>query len=209
MGFQEDDGSVDSTTQSPTYTYTTAGTYSVNLTVTGTTGTDSEIKASYITVTAAPGTPVAAFTANTTSGTAPLTVKFTDSSTGTGLSVWKWDFNNDKVIDSTSQSPTYTSPPLVPYTVNLTVTGTAGTDSEVKSNYITMTTAPFAPVANFITNVTSGTAPLTVKFTDSSTVPDCLPGNGISRTMDRSTAPPRVQTYTYSSAGTLHGQPHR
>ena len=152
----KNDGSVDSTTQSPTYTYTTAGTYTVNLTVTGTAGSDSEIKSNYITVTAALVAPVANFIANATSDTAPLTVQFTDTSTGTGLSAWKWDFKNDGSVDSTTQSPTYTYTTAGTYTVNLTVTGTVGTDSEIKANYITVTTAQVAPVASFSANVTSG-----------------------------------------------------
>jgi len=41
-----------STDQNPLYTYTTAGTYSVNLTVTNSGGSDSELKTGYITVNA-------------------------------------------------------------------------------------------------------------------------------------------------------------
>ncbi|WFN34533.1 right-handed parallel beta-helix repeat-containing protein [Methanogenium sp. S4BF] len=48
----ENDGVVDSTEQNATYTYTVAGTYSVNLTVTNTAGSDSEVKIDFITVTA-------------------------------------------------------------------------------------------------------------------------------------------------------------
>ena len=47
------DGSVDNTTKSPSYTYTTAGTYTVNLTVTNAAGHDDEVKAGYISVTSA------------------------------------------------------------------------------------------------------------------------------------------------------------
>ena len=50
-GWQWDfgDGST-STSQNPSHTYTTAGTYEVSLTVTNTTGSDSETKSGYITV---------------------------------------------------------------------------------------------------------------------------------------------------------------
>ena len=53
------------------------------------------------------------------------------------------------------------------YTVKLTVTGPGGSDTEVKTNYVTVNAAPVAPVAAF-TNTTprTGTAPLTVTFTD-------------------------------------------
>ena len=76
----------------------------------------------------------AGFYANSTSGTVPLAVKFTDQSTGTGITAWKWDFNNDRITDMASQNPSfvYTSPGA--YTVNLTVTNSAGSDTEVKAN---------------------------------------------------------------------------
>jgi len=84
--------------------------------------------------------PTANFTSNITSGTAPLAVKFTDTSTGVAISEWKWDFNNDKTIDSTSQNPEYiySSPGI--YTVNLTVMTNGRSDSEVKTRYITVAT---------------------------------------------------------------------
>lgn len=44
------DGTVDNTTQNPIYTYDTAGTYSVNLTVQNVDGSDSEVKELYISV---------------------------------------------------------------------------------------------------------------------------------------------------------------
>ena len=80
--------------------------------------------------------PYANFTANITSGTAPLPVKFMDTSTGIGISAWQWDFNNDTIIDSTYQNPEYTF--IVPgnYTVNLTVTMNGRSDSTVKTSYI-------------------------------------------------------------------------
>ncbi len=46
----------------------------------------------------------AGFTANVTSGVAPFSVKFTNSSTGSPTS-WAWDFNNDGSIDSTRTGP--------------------------------------------------------------------------------------------------------
>ena len=118
---------------------------------------------------ATPAVPVANFTATPTYGDAPLTVNFTDASTG-NVSSYAWDFNNDGIVDSTDQSPSHTYNTVGNYTVNLTITGTGGSDSEVKTEYITVNEPlPGAPVANFTANVTSGTAPLTVQFTDNST----------------------------------------
>ncbi|MDW5555678.1 PKD domain-containing protein, partial [Methanosarcina sp.] len=132
------DGTVDSTEQNPIYTFSTAGTYSVNLTVSNAEGSDSEVKTGYITVNEPVPAPVANFTASPTSGNAPLTVQFTDASTGT-VSSYAWDFNNDGIVDSNTQSPSYTYSEPGTYTVNLTVTGPDGSDSEVKTNYITAT----------------------------------------------------------------------
>ena len=114
--------------------------------------------------------PLVGFNANSTSGTVPLTVKFTDSTTGTGPFTYAWDFTNDGIVDSTFQSPMYTYSTAGTYTVKLTVTNAGGSDSEVKSNYISLQVPlPPVPVANFTATPTTGTAPLTVQFTDAST----------------------------------------
>jgi PKD repeat protein len=85
-----------------------------------------------------PVVPVAAFTADVTSGTVPLTVQFTDQSTGDGITEWAWDFENDGTVDSTDQSPSHVYGAAGTYTVNLTVTNAAGSDDEVKTDYITV-----------------------------------------------------------------------
>jgi PKD repeat protein len=82
--------------------------------------------------------PIANFTANPKSGSASLSVQFTDTSIGNPTS-WSWDFNNDGTTDSTSQNPTYTYSSVGNYTVKLTVTNLVGSDSEAKTNYITVT----------------------------------------------------------------------
>jgi len=52
--------------------------------------------------------PVADFSADPVSGDVPLTVQFTDLSTGDGISEWAWDFDDDGTIDSTEQNPSFT-----------------------------------------------------------------------------------------------------
>jgi len=115
--------------------------------------------------TSPPSPPVANFTANPTSGTIPLTVYFTDSSTNTPTS-WSWTFGDSGT--STAQNPSHQYTSSGSYTVTLTATNAGGSDGETKTNYITASTQP-APVANFSGSPTSGTVPLTVNFTDSST----------------------------------------
>ena len=85
--------------------------------------------------------PVAAFSGSPLSGTAPLTVSFTDASTGSPTS-YGWDFDNNGSIDSTQANPqfTYTAPGT--YSVKLTVTNGSGTDSTTKTNYVSVGSAP-------------------------------------------------------------------
>ncbi len=160
----DNDGTVDSTEQNPSYTYGNAGTYTVNLTVTGPGGSDSEVKTGYVKVTgSSPGKPVAAFSASPASGKTPLTVTFTDTSTGTPTK-WKWSFGDGTT--STQQNPKYKYSKAGKYTVALTVTNAKGSNTVTKTDYIKVIEKP---AANFTSSVTSGKAPLNVKFTDTST----------------------------------------
>ena len=71
-------------------------------------------------------TPVANFTADVTTGDAPLTVQFTDASTG-GPDSWSWDFGDGNTSTDRNATHTYTAPGT--YTANLTVENSAGSDS--------------------------------------------------------------------------------
>jgi len=153
-----------STQQSPSHQYQNAGTYTVALTVTGPTGTDTETKTNYITVTDVPP-PTANFYGSPTSGYKPLTVNFTDTSTGS-ITAWSWTFGDSGT--STQQNPSHQYQNAGTYTVSLTATGPGGSNVNSKSNYITVNNIP-APVANFTGSPTSGNRPLTVNFTDTST----------------------------------------
>ncbi|MDI9394115.1 MAG: PKD domain-containing protein, partial [Euryarchaeota archaeon] len=105
------------------------------------------------------------FSANPTSGDAPLAVKFTDTSTGTPAS-WEWDFGDGST--STEQNPTHTYTAEGTYTVKLTVSNSLGSDSEEKVGYINVGSAVLAPVADFSSDITGGNAPLAVQFKDES-----------------------------------------
>lgn len=80
--------------------------------------------------------PVANFTANVTSGPAPLTVQFTNTSTGNPTS-WSWTFGNGAT--STEQHPTHTYTATGTYTVNLTVSNDNDSDTLSRPGYITVT----------------------------------------------------------------------
>jgi PKD repeat protein len=155
------DGGTD-TLQNPTHTFTDTGSFSVTLTVTGPSGSDDTTRTEYIRVTEQP--PVAEFSGNPTTGTNPLMVTFSDSSTGT-INSWKWYFGDGD--SSLIQNPTHTYNDTGTYDVSLTVKGPEGSDTETKFDYITVTAPP--PVANFSANPDSGDRPLMVDFTDQST----------------------------------------
>ncbi|MFT5462772.1 MAG: PKD repeat protein, partial [Planctomycetota bacterium] len=89
-----------STAQNPSYTYAAAGTYDVTLTATGPGGPDGETKVGFIVVT--PGSPVAEFAGDVLAGSAPLSVNFSDLSTG-AVTSWAWDFGDGNT--STTQNP--------------------------------------------------------------------------------------------------------
>ncbi len=132
------DGVGTSTVKNPSYTYAFAGTYTVTLTATNAYGSDSETKTNYISVTQpANDPPVADFTASPTSGDAPLAVQFTDLSTNDPAS-WNWDFG-DGVGTSTVKNPSYTYTAAGTYTVSLTATNAYGSDTETKTDFVTVT----------------------------------------------------------------------
>lgn len=76
---------------------------------------------------------IAAFSASSISGYAPLKVQFIDTSTGSATA-WKWDFGDGKSSAHENPKHTYSKPGK--YTVSLTVENAAGTDTETRSEYI-------------------------------------------------------------------------
>jgi PKD repeat protein len=106
--------------------------------------------------------PVASFTASPTSGTAPLNVSFTDTSTGSPTS-WSWTFGDGGT--STLQNPTHTYAAGT-YTAQLTATNSAGSTSKTA----TITVSPGGTPTSGINVVNSSssyaaTASATVSLT--------------------------------------------
>jgi PKD repeat protein len=83
-----------------------------------------------------PVAPTAAFSGTPTNGDAPLTVTFTDQSSGEPTS-WLWNFGDTGTSGAQNPVHTYNNPGT--YTVTLTATNAQGSDDEVKTNYITVT----------------------------------------------------------------------
>jgi trimeric autotransporter adhesin len=149
-----------SSDQNPIHIFTVPGNYTVNLTVSNANGTNSKFE--NITVLLAPVYPLANFSSNVTSGFAPLSVHFNDGSENAAS--WHWDFGDG--ANSTEQNPMHTYSDPGNYTVNLTVSNANGTNSTAVEVIVSL--QPILPLANFSSNVTSGSAPLSVQFNDSS-----------------------------------------
>ncbi len=96
-----------------------------------------------------PTPPVAQFSAAPLVGPAPLSVTFTDLSTGIPTS-WMWTFGDGET--STVQNPTHVYDTPGTYTVTLDVQNGLGSDSDTIVDYVTAEVPPatvtFAPVAD-------------------------------------------------------------
>jgi PKD repeat protein len=115
--------------------------------------------------------PAAIFTPSTYEGDAPLTVNFTNSSTGTGLT-YAWSFGDGTT--STSENPSCTYAEGGVYFVRLIVTDTNGFTSPATKtiNVLGETTATLVitpPIAALSADVMIGTTATTFNFTDGST----------------------------------------
>jgi len=181
-----------SSEKNPSHTYTTAGTYTVTLTVTNTGGSNTVTRTGIITVSYA--LPIVSFTSNTTSGTIPLAVGFTDTSANSPTS-WYWYFGDGGT--STEQDPVYVYSDAGTYSVSLTATNAAGANTTTQSGYITAAVIA-SPIVSFTSDVSTGTAPLTVQFSDESTYSPASWkwsfGDGVSSTEQN-------PSHTYTSAG--------
>ena len=150
-----------STEKNPYHLYEKPGKYTVLLTVFNRHGSDTIIRPGLIEVTPR---PVASFTANRTSGTSPLAVRFTDTSTGAPTS-WSWVFGDGGT--SNAQHPVHVFQNTGVYSVQLTVSNPTANSTETKNGYIVVGDLMRANF-EFVTSNADNTAPLTVAFTDRS-----------------------------------------
>jgi VCBS repeat-containing protein len=189
------DGTIDSTQQNPTFQYLQDGVYTVSLVVQeADADTDTETKTNYITVSNTG--PTADFSAMPLSGSEPLTVSFSDASTSyDGITSWQWDFGDGGT--STQQNPAHTYTQDGVYTVSVVVQE-ADADSDTETKNITVFDT--GPTADFFANPLLGDKPLTVNFTDTSTSYDGITswqwdfGDGGTSTLQN-------PTHTYTQEG--------
>ena len=121
------DGTETSTEKSPQHTYTSGGTFTVQLTATGDGGANSITKTINI---SDPVGPIANFTFTGAGGFAPCTVTFSNSSTD--ATSYVWDFG-DGTPTSTATNPTHTFNIGGVFSVTLTATSSVGVNSITKN----------------------------------------------------------------------------
>lgn len=155
------DGSPTGTGANPSHVYTTPGNKVVTYTVVSASCQNSVTH----TITVYPN-PVSSITGNTVCLNVSTTFGNTSSvSAPDNITGWAWDFNNDGVVDNTTQTPTNTYTAAGTYTVELRATTNNGckdsTTIQVKVN--PLPTATFSPVnacvnSNVVLNNTSSIA---------------------------------------------------
>jgi PKD repeat protein len=131
------------TSQNPDVMFDVSGSYTVKLTATNAVGSDTEIKVDYIAVDDPPLAPEADFVASNTNPTTLDAVLFTDLTINDPTS-WAWTFTPSTVTylngtSATSQDPNVRFDEAGLYTAELTATNNAGSDTETKTDYISVT----------------------------------------------------------------------
>lgn len=119
--------------------YLNEGTYDVSLTVTNSSGTDNETIAGYIIVSETAG-PLVNFIASDSITCSGVDILFTDLSSNCPTS-WTWVFDPSTIsftggTNQTSQNPQVIFNAAGSYSVSLTVTNNAGSNTLVKDDYI-------------------------------------------------------------------------
>lgn len=187
----DSDGTIDDTNFNTSYTYLTAGNYTVTLVVYNNGCVDDTTIVVNVSA-----QPTAAFTfTNECYGTI---TGFTDLSNPNGgtISGWDWDFDNNGVVDNSIQNPSNGYPAAGTYTAELLVTTVDGCSDSVTMQVV----VDPIPVANF----TSGNVCLnaTTIFNDLSTI---ITGNINSWAWDfgdaSGTSVSQNPTYVYGAAG--------
>ncbi|WNY28177.1 hypothetical protein MmiEs2_03590 [Methanimicrococcus stummii] len=131
------DGSTSNQIGNVSHTYTKEGNYTVSLTISNSYGNKTETKTNYVYV---GGGVVADFTANNTAGASPLSVKFTDKSSGNPTK-YVWDFGDGST--SSEKNPSHVYNKTGTYTVSLTVSNEFGSDTKTEKALVNVGTAPY------------------------------------------------------------------
>ena len=119
------------------HTYVSTGTFTVTEIISVPGGLLTNTQANYITASLPP--PVASFTLRPTDGVAPLTVTFTDTSTG-NITNWFWNFGYGNTTNVAVPTVGHTYSTSGVFTVTETVTGLGGSSTATRSRYVTVLT---------------------------------------------------------------------
>ncbi|WP_167960951.1 PKD domain-containing protein, partial [Saonia flava] len=194
------DGTPISNESNPAHTFTTIGTYMVDLTVEDA-DSNTDTKSIIIDVNGTGVAPTAVASAIPMEGDAPLEVAFDGSVSTDDLAIasYSWDFIDGGV--STEVSPTYTFNTPGVYDVELTVTDVEGLiDTDVVT--ITVNQPNLSPVAVASAAPESGIAPLEVSFIGSGSTDDVGIISYAWDFIDGGTSAEANPTYTFISPGT-------
>lgn len=139
----------------------------------------------------------ASFTTNTTQGCPTLTVNFNNTSSGSGVLTYLWDFGNGTTSPFQNPSAFYSNPGV--YTVSLIVSN--GTISNNDTAYLTINVFN-KPVVDFTSDVQIGCDNLTVQFTDLSVSGGATINNWTWAFGDGGGSTQQNPSHTYSTTGT-------
>ncbi len=126
------DGGI-SVERNPSHTYNTAGIFTVSLMAGNSEGADSETKTNMIAVVESAEAVNAGFSASSVVGVAPTMIRFENNSAG-NVNASSWEFGDGSTGSQHDESHIYKIPGI--YTVSLTVSGVALSDTEVKRDFV-------------------------------------------------------------------------
>lgn len=152
-----------STLQNPSAVYNNPGTYTVTLTASNATSTNTITKSIVVF-----NNPTAGFTTTPSTSCAGNSITFNDNSTigSSAINSWHWDYGDGNALNTSSGTSSHTYISAGTYPASLIVTDVNGCTGNVVTN-VSVIAAPDAAFTGTPTSACS--APLTVAFSNSST----------------------------------------
>ncbi len=144
------------TLRNATHIYPAEGSYTISLSLTNSSGTNTTSRSGYIVV--GPPPPIPDFTGSPRSGDVPLMVQFNDTSLSPGITRWNWSFGDTSWFNTTDpvlKNTTHAYTGSGSFLVGLSATNASGTNTTSKSDYITVNPLPTTTTAGNNTGVSS------------------------------------------------------